>query len=171
MSFPASWFHSLKSLHCSRGQETQAGWVLVVNWLPSNPSFLFQGQRLFAFWERRKNAPLLMSPGVRMSCWPLLTGTFLPLRTPPGWPVSACCHCVYSPGGGCRLPRCTQGCRGQQVPSGSAKLQPQAGSTRTGLRTSWSHSSGHCFPTLLFPFVAFFPGNLPHQGDVQACCS
>lgn len=30
-----------------------------------------------------------MHPGVRMSCWPLLKGTFLPLRTPPGWPLPA----------------------------------------------------------------------------------
>lgn len=25
---------------------------------------------------------------------------------------------------------------------------------------------GHFFPTLFFPFVAFFPGNVPHPGDV-----
>lgn len=97
-----------------------------------------------------------MSPGVRMSCWPLLKETFHPLRTPPGWPFLACTTCLSSCGGGCRLPRCTQSCLGHWVPPGTAKLQPQAGSTRTRFRTSWSHSSGHFFPTLFFPFVAFF---------------
>ena len=169
--FLPSWFHSLKSLHCSRGQETRAVGALAEKWLPSNPSSFFQGQRLFAFWEKKKKAPLLMSPGVRISCWPLLKETFLSLRTPPGWPFSVCCCCVSSPQGGRHLLRGTQSCWGQWVPSGTAELQPRVGSTRTGLRTSWSHSCGLYFPTLLFPFVAFFPGNLPHPGDVWACCS
>lgn len=30
-----------------------------------------------------------------MSCWPLLKGTLLPLRTPPGWPFFACSCCVH----------------------------------------------------------------------------
>lgn len=110
MSFSPSWFHLLKSLHCSRGQEKGAGGALVSKWLPSNPSSLFQGQRRFAYWERGKKAPLLMSPGVRMSHWPLLKGTFLPLRTPPGWPFFACsCLCVLPWDRSC-LPRCTQSC-------------------------------------------------------------
>jgi hypothetical protein len=44
------------------------------------------------------------------------------------------------------------------------------GSTRTRFGTSWSHSSGHFFPTLFFSFAAFFPGYVPYPGDVQACC-
>lgn len=44
---------------------------------------LFQGHRLFAFWEgrmKKRKTPLLLSPGVGMSCWPLLKGTFFPLK-------------------------------------------------------------------------------------------
>ena len=61
--FLPSWFHSLKSLHCSRGQETRAVGALAEKWLPSNPSSFFQGQRLFAFWEKRKKLPFSWVPG------------------------------------------------------------------------------------------------------------
>lgn len=82
----------------------------------------------------------------------------LPFSANSPWVAFLCLLCcVPSPRGGLHLLRGTQSCWGQWVPSGS---------TRTGLRTSWSHSSGLSFPTLLFPFVAFFPGNLPHLGDV-----